>query len=174
MAHAALSLSATKKYHTTQEDLSALLNLALLNDPADFFSHVRLAAGRIVLAVTYGLSAEIADRKVSMFPDLYLSSSIERLNSISHKQKKLWRSLERRLFLGPIFAIYSQSREGTALPSLTHDLLMNTPAKDRAGHEYRVKWTAGSMFGGEFIVLTMNSISVIIDMPFPPKPAERL
>ncbi|KAG5729746.1 O-methylsterigmatocystin oxidoreductase [Termitomyces sp. T112] len=165
MAHAALSLSATKKYHTTQEDLSALLNLALLNDPADFFSHVRLAAGRIVLAVTYGLSAEIADRKYiaqaeetleiigkatvpgaylcDLFPILkYCPSWFPFQREAAHGKK-----LIETLVAAPFNHVKQSMREGTALPSLTHDLLMNTPAKDRAGHEYRVKWTAGSMFG---------------------------
>ena len=41
LAHVALSATAIKKYHRTQEDMAALLNKALLQDPTNFFSHVR-------------------------------------------------------------------------------------------------------------------------------------
>ncbi|KAG6884866.1 hypothetical protein C0993_007647 [Termitomyces sp. T159_Od127] len=113
LAHAAFSPSATKKYHTTQENFSAILNLALLNDPTNFFTHIRLAAGQIVLAVTYGLSADIADRK-------YIVQAEETLEIIGK----------------------------AAVPGAYLCDFLPIP-EDLIGHEYRVKWTAGSMFGGE-------------------------
>ncbi|KAG5335518.1 hypothetical protein C0989_001180, partial [Termitomyces sp. Mn162] len=114
MAHAALSTSATQKYHTTQEDLSALLNVALLNDPANFFSHIRLAAGRIVFAITYGLSANTTDREAlkrcpSWVPfqreAAYGKMMIETLVSAPFDHVK--RSMARRKTFG-CFRVYTQ------------------------------------------------------------------
>ncbi|OBZ74343.1 O-methylsterigmatocystin oxidoreductase [Grifola frondosa] len=61
LAHVALSPAAVKKYHGVQEDIAALMNRDFLDRPEDFFSHVRLTMGRLILSVTYGLSVDTAD-----------------------------------------------------------------------------------------------------------------
>lgn len=42
LAHVALSPGTVKRYHPVQEDLAALLCQALVENPKDFFGHVRL------------------------------------------------------------------------------------------------------------------------------------
>lgn len=44
LAHSALSPSAVKKYYTIQEDLAAILGKQLLDNPEEFFDHIRLYA----------------------------------------------------------------------------------------------------------------------------------
>ncbi|KAH0582171.1 hypothetical protein H2248_011822 [Termitomyces sp. 'cryptogamus'] len=168
MAHAALSTSATQKYHTTQEDLSALLNVALLNDPANFFSHIRLAAGRIVFAITYGLSANTTDREYitqaeetlqivvkATVPGAYLCDILPILKRCPswvpfQREAAYGKMMIETLVSAPFDHVKRSMIEGTARPSLTHDLLINDTLTDesaRREYEYRVKWTAGSMFG---------------------------
>ncbi|KAF4596304.1 hypothetical protein EYR40_008011 [Pleurotus pulmonarius] len=58
IAHVALSPEAVKKYHLVQEDAAALLNKSLCDDPKAFCDQIRLAAGRIIVSVTYGLPVD--------------------------------------------------------------------------------------------------------------------
>ncbi|KZT19227.1 cytochrome P450 [Neolentinus lepideus HHB14362 ss-1] len=60
LVHAALSPSAIK-YHPIQEELAAMMCKDFLDNPEDFFSHVRLTAGQIFLSVTYRLTVGTAD-----------------------------------------------------------------------------------------------------------------
>ena len=42
LAYTALNATAVKRYHIIQEDLAALLSKQILDEPEEFFSHVRL------------------------------------------------------------------------------------------------------------------------------------
>jgi hypothetical protein len=65
--NSAFSQHAIKQYHVLQEQMAATLCLEISKDPSDFFSLVRLTAGRIVAAVTYGIRVESAqDEYISM------------------------------------------------------------------------------------------------------------
>ncbi|KAG6855594.1 hypothetical protein H0H87_000402 [Tephrocybe sp. NHM501043] len=167
MAHSSLRLSAIKKYCGIQEDLSALLNLSLLDDPNNFYEHVRLAAGRIVLAITYGIPVIDADHQYirqaeetmdiigkSMFPGAYICDLLPFL-----KHSPAWLPFQLKAAYGkmmidtsvtaPLEHVKRRMAEGSALPSLARDLLQDDTIQDRKALEHNVKWTAGSMFAGE-------------------------
>jgi cytochrome P450 len=42
LAHTALNPESVKKYHTAQEDIAILLNIALIEHPEHFIDHIRL------------------------------------------------------------------------------------------------------------------------------------
>lgn len=111
LAHKVLNPEAVKQYHIVQENLVVLMCHAFLKYPEDFMAQVRLyvfilhivslsvtlitilgicrAAGRIVMAVTYGLPVQGADDRVSNMITLF--SRYLSVYSISGKPKKLWR-----------------------------------------------------------------------------------
>ncbi|KZT25793.1 hypothetical protein NEOLEDRAFT_340771 [Neolentinus lepideus HHB14362 ss-1] len=64
LAAVVLNPTAIKKYHNVQEDVAALLNKDLLTSPEDFMKHIRLASGRIVLTITYGISVKNAEDEI--------------------------------------------------------------------------------------------------------------
>ncbi|RDB19701.1 hypothetical protein Hypma_013169 [Hypsizygus marmoreus] len=165
LAHVALNPTATRKYHSVQEDLAALLNKALLDDPKNFFAHVRLTAGRIVLSVTYGLSVQDAD-------DNYITHAEETMEMIGKatvpgaflcdlipflKYAPSWvpfqreasrgREMIERLVSMPLEHVKRCMAEGIARPSLAHDLLLENTIDDPATFQHQVKWTTGAMYG---------------------------
>ncbi|KAJ3552582.1 hypothetical protein NM688_g4079 [Phlebia brevispora] len=164
LAHNALSPSAVRRYHTTQEDLAALLGQQLLNEPEDFFTHVRLAASRLILVITYGLSVETADdeyiahaeKTMNMIskatvPGAYLCDLIPIMKRLPewvpfHKEAKIGKDMIERLVTKPFEHVKAQMRAGDAAPSLTRELLsMELP--DVSNLEHRIKWTTGALYG---------------------------
>ncbi|PPQ88910.1 hypothetical protein CVT25_009145 [Psilocybe cyanescens] len=61
LAHNVLSITVVKQYCQLQEDLAVLLCDEFLKTPEKFFSSTRLFASRLMLTITYGLSAKDAD-----------------------------------------------------------------------------------------------------------------
>ena len=52
LAYTALNATAVRRYYTIQEDLMAILSKQILENPEDFFSHVRLCVhGKLVLGM---------------------------------------------------------------------------------------------------------------------------
>ncbi|KAF8885234.1 cytochrome P450 [Gymnopilus junonius] len=64
LARTALSGDAVKKYHGVQSHVAALMCNSFLTDPAHFRDHTRLAAGRIIMSVAYGLPVSDAQHEV--------------------------------------------------------------------------------------------------------------
>ncbi|KAJ7127124.1 cytochrome P450 [Mycena epipterygia] len=165
LAHVALSQGAVKQYHVVQEDLAALLNKAILDKPEDFFSHVRLAAQRIVLTVTYGLSVEAADNEYitqaeetmdiigkATVPGAYLADLLPFLKHLPsffafHQEARHGKSMIEELVTKPYEHVKSDMTGGDAKPSLTQHLLSLEESEAMDNYEHRVKWTAGAMYG---------------------------
>ncbi|KAI0314890.1 cytochrome P450 [Amylostereum chailletii] len=168
LAHQALGPSAVMKYHGLQEDMAALLANEILDNPEEFFDYVRMAAGRIVLAVTYGISVKTADSEYitqadatmkmiseSTVPGAYLCDLIP-----SMKYLPLWLPFQKKAVAGkrmiadfvarPFMKVKADMDLGVARPSLTQDLLANIDSNDEVSHaeyEQLVMWTTGSMYG---------------------------
>ncbi|PCH34875.1 cytochrome P450 [Wolfiporia cocos MD-104 SS10] len=170
LAHTALSPTAVKKYHIIQEDFAALLCNDLLSKPEDFFSLVRLTAGRIILTVTYGIS-------IGSFENEYITHAEDTMQVISRatvpgayfcdllpwmkylpswlpfqREAKMGKEMIERLVAKPFDAVKLRMRSGDAEKSLTYDLL-SIETKDDERYEDRVKWMAGAMYGGERLPL---------------------
>ncbi|KAJ6489644.1 cytochrome P450 [Mycena vitilis] len=164
LAHVALSQNAVKQYHELQEDLAALLNKAMLDRPDDFFAHVRTAAQRIILTVTYGLSVDAADNKYitqaeetmdiigkATVPGAYLADLLPYLKHLPswlpfQKEAVHGKSMIHELVTEPYEHVKRDMTAGEARPSLTQQLL-SEEAGTIDDYEHKIKWTAGAMYG---------------------------
>ena len=72
LAHTALGNGPIKRYHGLQERTALQLVSALLQQPTDFLDQFRLSAGRIVVAVTYGIDIHSPDNPVGRTVQLVL------------------------------------------------------------------------------------------------------
>ncbi|THH16796.1 hypothetical protein EW146_g3913 [Bondarzewia mesenterica] len=164
LAHRALSAGAVKKYHIVQEDLAALLNKDFLEKPDEFFAHVRLTAGRIIMSITYGLPVSTADDKYitraeetmdvigkATVPGAFLCDMLPFLKVLPswipfQREAAKGKAMIENMVSTPYQHVKAEMAKGTATPSLTQDLL-NMDIEDMQNFEHRVKWTAGAMYG---------------------------
>ncbi|KAF7331084.1 O-methylsterigmatocystin oxidoreductase [Mycena venus] len=149
IVHGSLNPTAVKKWHAVQQEMAALLNKDLLNDPREFQHHIRLTASRIVLYVGYGLFAPDME-------DPYIQDNEKTMDIIGH-------GMSPGAFLCDLFPIlkYSPSwvpfqrriaeskkvieRTGMAPPSLAKDLIMS--GNDESYFQNRATWAVSSMYG---------------------------
>ncbi|OCH95898.1 cytochrome P450 [Obba rivulosa] len=167
LAHIALSQGAVTAYHPVIEDLTAIFCLQLLDDPARLFQLVRLTTGRLILAITYGLSVAEADDEYITLAEFTLKTMGEAVAPGAYitdvfpilKHLPSWIPYQRRILeIGAVWEnlatkpfnhVKRQMEQGKALPSLVYHLLSeNLEHGDLARFEHRVKWAAGSMYGG--------------------------
>ncbi|KAG5650435.1 hypothetical protein H0H81_012286 [Sphagnurus paluster] len=165
LAHIALSPTALKEYHAIQEDLSALLNQALLDNPEDFSAHIRLTNSRILITVTYGLSIENADDEYithaeatvdavarASMPGAFICDYLPFFKYLPswvpfQKQAAHGRRMVEGLMSMPFEYVKQSMSNGTAPPSLVRELLLEYDGEERAIFEERLKWAAGSIYG---------------------------
>ncbi|EED79605.1 predicted protein, partial [Postia placenta Mad-698-R] len=165
LAHTALSPAAVKRYHGVQEDLAALLCQRLLQSPEDFFNHVRLIAGNVILSVVYGLPVETAEDEYiahaertmqviseATVPGAYLCDLMPFLKHLPswvpfQREASTGREMIERLVSKPYEHVKREMDAGRAPPSMTQDLL-SVRINDMQDIEQRIKWTAGAMYGG--------------------------
>ncbi|KAF5388377.1 hypothetical protein D9615_000792 [Tricholomella constricta] len=163
VAHTALSLTAVKQYHKLQEDLAMSLCESIIQNPADFFSQVRLTAGRIIIAVTYGINVTSAeDKYITMaeetmeligkatVPGAYLCDILPILKYLPawvpfRKEATMGKTMIEEFVSKPLKHVQREIASGRALPSLVRDLL--TAEDVTPDYEHVVKWAAGSMYG---------------------------
>ncbi|KJA22869.1 hypothetical protein HYPSUDRAFT_66825 [Hypholoma sublateritium FD-334 SS-4] len=183
LAHAALSLSSIKKYYKIQEDMAAMLNEALLDDPNNFCSHVRLTAGRIILSLTYGLSVDTADDQYithaektmeligkATVPGAFLCDFIPAMRYLPawvsfQREAKKGRAMIESLVTKPFEHVKQEIADNTVLrPSLTSDLLSVRPQEGISQSEFEshIKWAAGSMYGAHSYEQTYATIICFI------------
>ncbi|TFY62807.1 hypothetical protein EVG20_g6561 [Dentipellis fragilis] len=173
LMHAALNADAVKKYHAIQEDVAALLCRSMLDDPDNFIANVRLAAGRVIMTMTYGLKVEVADSEGvskyitdadatmglisrSMTPGAYLVDLFPKMKHLP----RIWpfkfraegaagrRKIE-DFVTRPFKHVQRDIAAGDAQPSFTLDLLSESPldGMSPAEYEHAVKWAAGALYG---------------------------
>ncbi|KAJ7580828.1 cytochrome P450 [Mycena floridula] len=176
LANQALSIAAVKKYHTLQSEITAMYLESLVKDPKDYAGQLRLATGRIVMNITYGLSAKTPD-------SLYITEAEECLDMVNrgsmpgentgaylvdlvpilkhlptwfpgatfHKAGREGYHKIQRLIRRPFDYVKKQMAAGTARPSLALDCLenfeaLNESAANEEEKDHVVRWTAGVMY----------------------------
>ncbi|OCH86922.1 cytochrome P450 [Obba rivulosa] len=161
-----LSSAQVKQYHGMQEDVAASLCKGLLEKPNDFFPLLRMSAGRIIIAITYGIPASDAqteyimngERSAGIFakaaaPGNYLCDFIPILKYApswvpfkreATKSREILKSVRQK----PFDHVRREMDAGSALPSFVQSLLVSPPQDmTKSDFERRVLWVAGSMFG---------------------------
>ncbi|OCH83785.1 cytochrome P450 [Obba rivulosa] len=188
LVHFGLSQTAVKRYTPAQEDIAALLAKQLLETPSAFFDHVRLATSRLILAVTYGFSAETAATQgyiqeaeyviktmsESVEPGAYLCDAIPILRHVPawiplFSKMNLNRGMFTKFFTRPYEHVKHQLMDGTARPSFVQHLLYeNAEAREVASFEYSLKCAAGSMYGGGVETVGMTILTCMMAMALNP------
>ncbi|KAF5344480.1 hypothetical protein D9758_014138 [Tetrapyrgos nigripes] len=159
----ALNPGAIKKYQVLQEDITALLNKEILDSPEDFFQHVRLAAGRVALSVTYGIHAQnirdpfIADAEEcmdimgrGMNPGAFLADLIPILKYLPswvpfQKEAARGKEVVLKTVELPYLAVKEMIADGTARPSFAKDLL--DLGNIDPVFDHRAMWSTSAMYG---------------------------
>ncbi|RPD52531.1 cytochrome P450 [Lentinus tigrinus ALCF2SS1-7] len=162
LAHSALGPNAIRQYYHIQEDLAALLSQQFLEAPEKFVDHVRLAAARVVLSITYGLSVDKADdeyvtqaedtmRMISKatVPGAFLADVFPFLKYLPswvpfQRHARHGREMIETLVTKPFEYVKEQMRAGVAPPSLAHHLLSEY---DKGDIDHQIKWATGSLYG---------------------------
>ncbi|KAJ3927488.1 MAG: cytochrome P450 [Lentinula lateritia] len=169
LAKTALNNDAVKEYEDTQAEVAALMCLSLLTDPTHFREHIRLAAGRIIISITYGLPVSDAqhrlitemDKVVPMLSDATMPGTfIADLFPIFKdlpdwvpfmsfkKEAKKIRAIVDRLGEIPFAQVQKEMAAGTAQVSFTQKLLADRSGEDdESQYNDAVKWSGGSMYG---------------------------
>ncbi|VDC07343.1 unnamed protein product [Peniophora sp. CBMAI 1063] len=164
ISHNALGTQPVKQYHRMQEDMAALFARDVLDEPSNFRVILRMYSSRIILSLTYGLSAQEAD-------DAYVEHAENTMNIIREsavvgaylcdllpmmKHLPSWLPFQRRAARGramvhrmvtePFLRVQRDMSEGKARPSLARDFLnQNEGALTETSYE-RLLWTAASMY----------------------------
>ncbi|TFK68106.1 cytochrome P450 [Pluteus cervinus] len=172
LTHIALSPEAVKKYYGVQEDIASMYLNGLLDEPQKFIPLLRLAAGRIVMSVTYGLPVDTPE-------DLYITEAEETMEMITKatlpgaflvdllpwlKHLPSWLPFNRIHEIGmagrkqiynmvnrPYEHVKQEYAAGTARPSFALDCLEsleygNSKLPKEEADEI-IRWSAGAMYG---------------------------
>ncbi|TFK49132.1 cytochrome P450 [Heliocybe sulcata] len=160
----ALSATAVKQYYGVQEDAAALLAKALVTSPESFTGHVRLAAARIVLTVTYGIPVKSFDDELvklaedtmdvvteALVPGTFLVDFLPFLKILPswmpfHQYGRRGKALLDELMNSPFERVKRNMDLGEAPPSLTQHLL-GTKFEGMSNIEHSMKWATGTMYG---------------------------
>ncbi|OCH95899.1 cytochrome P450 [Obba rivulosa] len=183
LARTVLGPGSVKQFHGVQEDISAIVGKQLLEDPEQFFKHIRLATGRLILAITYGLSVTDADDEYitlaestlkamgeSVMPGAYLANHLpflKHLPSWIPSQREILRiaGVFDQFVTKPYEHVKRHMRENKAVPSFVQQLLLEAPeTTDMAGFEHSLKWAAGSMYAGNVETVPSTVLTFVYAM----------
>ncbi|EMD36399.1 hypothetical protein CERSUDRAFT_84543 [Gelatoporia subvermispora B] len=168
----ALNADAVRKYHPVQEAIAVAFVRSLLRTPDKFLDGLRLTLGRVVLAITYGLSVDTADSEYiaeaedtmalisrTTLPGAHLVDLLPSLQHIPewapggsfHKEARrgFWQIYN--FVTRPFEHVKKQMEAGLAPSSFVSDLLSDADNfKDDSDWDIEdgIKWAAGTMYGG--------------------------
>ncbi|OCH86923.1 cytochrome P450 [Obba rivulosa] len=178
LTHMVLSPAAVKQYHRMQEDIAASLAKGLLDAPEDFFTVVRMNAGKVVMAIAYGIGINIGERALeignkAVAPGNHLCDFLPVL-----KYAQSWVPLQceaqegKKVITAHRMQPYEHVKReaaGTALLSLMRDL-MTSPPKNELVPKRRLQWIGSAMFGAGSEMTYATVLSSIMAMTlFPDK-----
>ncbi|KAF7293084.1 Cytochrome P450 [Mycena indigotica] len=196
LAHLAFSTDSVKTYCAAQEDIAALMAQSIASHPEDFIDHVRLATGRIVMSVTYGISPQLAEEDYiqhaedtmevitdTTMPGAYLVDAIPALKYLPkqltafHDKAKEGRAMVERMVFPPYLQVKKEMQTGDAPHSLVKQLL-SLPRSDKSDpdesfFEDAVIWAAGSMYGAGGETTFATALNCILAMTMFPEVQRR-
>ncbi|OCH90216.1 cytochrome P450 [Obba rivulosa] len=186
LAHSVLSPTAVKEYHAMQEDIVATFAKSMIDTPEDLFTTMRMSAGRIIIAITYGIRASQAQTDYIMagehamrvatkatVPGQYIVDLLPFL-----KYAPSWVSFQceaqvgREILLSfarnPLEHVKRDIEAGIALPSFMQHLL-STPVDNGSIDEYRLLWLGTSLFGAGAETTYATVLTFILAMMLNPE-----
>ncbi|KAF8525399.1 cytochrome P450 [Gautieria morchelliformis] len=168
LTHLTFNAVSVKRYISSQEDIAAMYMQTLLDRPHDFMSELRLATGRIMMAVTYGLAihsyddAYIAEAEAivrfmehAVLPGSYMVDLIPALKYIPNVFGLVpFQTVARKYYLlfeqmmnGPFEHVKRDLAAGKRSLSFTAELLTNDDTGLDAEKEETIKIAAATMYG---------------------------
>ncbi|EMD35958.1 hypothetical protein CERSUDRAFT_53073 [Gelatoporia subvermispora B] len=185
LMHSALGPAQIKQYNRIQEDAAALMTKALIDKPEQFWGLVRTYVAKVIIAITYGISASsIQDELIKMgeevmeisakaaLPGHYLCDSIPLFKYAPpwvafQREARRGRAMVQRFITEPIEHIKRDMENDTAPPSFTRDLL-SLPEEEAPERNRRLPWVSGTMFNG--MISTYSTVlSFILAMALNPE-----
>ncbi|KAF9016760.1 cytochrome P450 [Hymenopellis radicata] len=175
---------AAQRYRPTELRATHGLLRRLLDDPEDFYLHIRHLAGATILGIAYGLDVlpkndpyiQVAEAGLQSLaqaaaPGAFLVDALPILKYVPEwfpgagfkRKAKVWRGYAMTMRNMPWAAAKQRIAEGTAVPSYTSycmeklDTDSDMSAEDRAKEEYRVTSNAATMYTGG----TDSTLSVV-------------
>ncbi|KAI6045314.1 cytochrome P450 [Pisolithus marmoratus] len=193
IAHLALSPEAVRTYDLVGDNVAKYVD-SLLDKPDEFAPQLRLATGRIILSVTYGLPVDTPDDLAectmemigkAMVPGTFLVDLIPTLKYLPawfpfnniHKVATSGRAQILELVTRPYEHVKRERAQGTAHPSFTSNCLDKSEASDpvaRAEMEHVILWAAGSMYGAGGESSYSTTMSFILAMAMFPQVQAKL
>ncbi|EMD36018.1 hypothetical protein CERSUDRAFT_115946 [Gelatoporia subvermispora B] len=163
LAHIVLSPAAVDTYDHVLEDIAIRYAYDLVKTPEDFYAKLRLATGRILLAITYGICPEHEDDEIlvlaeeanqtaqkAAIPGSYLCDTLPFLKYapswVKFKQEAQygWDALTNMMNI-PFDRVKRDMEMDIAPPSLVQKLLED-PSGNVENLEDRIKGAAGGMY----------------------------
>ncbi|EMD36320.1 hypothetical protein CERSUDRAFT_52252 [Gelatoporia subvermispora B] len=181
LARMALGPTQLKEYAILQEDIAASLAEALLDTPHDFFSLVRIGAGRMVIAVTYGIRNSAFQTECIMNGERFVEFARRTFTPGNYlcdilpflKHAPSWVPFQCELQHGkeafiefqtkPFEYVKQEMDKGNILPSLTLRLLQ-CPPQGMPDFERHLMWVGGAMFGGMPVCTYATVLTFIMAM----------
>ncbi|KAG1718955.1 cytochrome P450 [Suillus lakei] len=187
LAHLALNAEAIKGYSNLQAEAVVLFLDSLIDSPSNFISQLRLAAGRIVLSMTYGVPVEspeamnfiteletmMAIINKGMLPGAYFVDTLPWLRYIPswvpfnniHAIATEGRSRLLRVVGHPFEYVKRQISSGSPNRSFTATCLQLEGGTDM---DHYIRWAAGSMYGAGSETTMGTILSFILAMTLYP------
>ncbi|EIM88949.1 cytochrome P450 [Stereum hirsutum FP-91666 SS1] len=191
----ALNVVAVKKYWPLEQRCATLMCKSLLDSPDDFFEHVRMASGRIILSITYGIPLSEVDSYVetarktmhrigeSVLPGTYMADLVNLLPWLRHlplwlnlpfqQDAKRIRNLVTHLCWDPFEYTQRTMAAGTSTPSIISDVLAVQESEfgniDGKWFDHNLSWVGGSLFGAAVDTTHATVLTFILAMAHFPR-----
>ncbi|KAF7293082.1 Cytochrome P450 [Mycena indigotica] len=195
----AFNANVVKEYCGAQEDIAALMAQSITTHPEGFIEHLRLATGRIIMSVTYGISPQLAEEDYirhaedtlmllteTLVPGAYLVDAIPSLKYLPehlpfktfHDKAREGRAMSEKLVFPPYHQVKKEMAAGEAPHSLVKQLLSLPHADTQsdsadAAFEDAVIWAAGSMYGAGVETTYSTVLNCILAMTMYPEVQRR-
>ncbi|KZT21922.1 cytochrome P450 [Neolentinus lepideus HHB14362 ss-1] len=164
-----VSSSLPRFYDSHRQSASVFLNHVLKN-PDDWFNHIRLRAGQLIMSVTYGINVESQDdplirtaeavmsvTSIALSPSMWLVNPIAILLALpgwlgiktALPGLQRWRSDLEELRRRPFSLCKSSFHQGTAKNSFVSSLLQELNPADGSKEEESIHDPAAVAYGGE-------------------------
>ncbi|EMD36022.1 hypothetical protein CERSUDRAFT_96245 [Gelatoporia subvermispora B] len=185
LAHTVLGRSQVKQFCEMQESIAAVLAKGLLEAPQDFFTLVRISAGRVVLGVLYGIPTGPAQTEYLLLGERFMEVAAKATAAGRYlcdlipflKHAPAWAPFQqearrgRELFFDSMMKPFNYVKENIstclAYPSMVPNMLLSPP-EDMLDLERKLLWATGALFSAGTETTYATILSFIMAMALNP------
>ncbi|KAF9263088.1 cytochrome P450 [Marasmius fiardii PR-910] len=184
--------ASSAKFSVIEEKEAHLLLKRIGKDPDGLLDHIRMAAGSIILDISYGYQTQenkdplvdLAEHVMDGFantlrPGAYLVDTLPFLKYVPNwfpgatfkRQARHWRSLLQKFVEEPYAAVKSNMKSGTYRHSFTSSLVEESSLNSE--EENDIKWSSAMLFAGGADTTVSSLYSVILALVLNPEVQSR-